>query len=581
MSYYGYVKREKDSTVDWKAITGNISKELTRVTTDRANKREELEQSSRDHMAAADSVETGSLKSMNDLAMDVANKQKQFGYAVNTLLKSGDISPNDFSRIMQTQMENVKNFSSVAKSVQSKYAEDMERFNAVTTSAAEKAATMRKYESFDPASNMYTIDPRTGLAVMTKIDENGNPIQGKKGSIPIQSLSAMMEFKMDAVDAPKMFSDVATKFADFTKVSGFSTITDARQNTEFFNDAKKSYIDSFVADKNTFVSILSDFYGYEITDDPDADPKKFIIMDLSKGYPEFTVSEELEQEGRGKIDSTLETMIGRDEKRVYPTPPSTSGGSSKPDEKSVIGNMKNIYSGTPDQMRAALSFFQGLNQDVVDMVRTPTGLEIKKSDGSVVPIPMTNPDGSPKGIDIFIEEAANQLTKGLFKDVNKAMKQAGITGQESYNPASARFTVRQKPTVGELLSKVDEFLAPKINPDRLGLEASSITDYINSSLSNLGVVATKISTGPFSSDKVEIKIPGAVGIEPLQINSKNSGTSKVRELNKLVDYVKKALATKYTGNEEELLNMLGGAPTSSVPPPTQGVITAPAGSTGR
>jgi hypothetical protein len=260
---------------------------------------------------------------------------------------------------------------------------------------------------------------------------------------------------------------------------------------------------------------------------------------------------------KSKLVDQLESMVGSQITRVAPTLPREPSGSGRTvDDKSIVGNLKNIYSGTPDQMRAALSFFQGLNQDVVDMIRTPTGLEIKKSDGSSVTIPMTNEDGSPKDIRIFIEESVNQLTKSGVKDVNKAINQANITGEEVYNPASARFTVRQKPTTGSLMSAVDQSVLSKVNPDRFSQKSPELTNYLNSSLGYLGIVATDVS-GAFNN-VVEVRIPGAVGVDPIRISGNNNSSDSAKEVSKLVDYLKKGLATKFTGKEEELMNIIGG-----------------------
>jgi len=336
MSYFGYVKRERDSVVDWKSITTNISDELTRVTEDRAKKREEVEQVNRELTDAAGNAQLGKLSTYNDMALNAAQTSKEHIYALYTLVKSGKMPVQDYHRFMQTQKSNVQALGNSFKNLQARYDEDMKRSSDPNVSSVEKSTTEAYYRSIDPSSTKYQIDNLTGLGYTVQLDEDGNVVKSKGGANSMEAILAMSNFRMDKFDTAGALKKDADKLASIAKVEGVFTINDARRN-DSFSKAVTEYVNSYVSDGLTSASIGADFFGYNISYDLDADQNENIIIDHSGGYPKVIIGDKLMTDIKSKLVDQLESMVGSQITRVAPPPPREPSGRAIQEKDYVSG----------------------------------------------------------------------------------------------------------------------------------------------------------------------------------------------------------------------------------------------------
>lgn len=260
MSYYGYVKRGKDSQVDWGGITTGITDGLREISKEREGKRAELDQVNDDLMATTNDIEMGNSVSHNNFLLEGADEYKSFLLMQNKLLKQGLLKPSDYSKAMQNSKDSWSNLAKATKSFNADYTKAFEKLQAGEMPALE-AAFKEKYMEFGNVQDkkMY-VNPTDGRMYLATLDENGNIIKdpAKLLSVDhINNIANMDTKKFDVMTQTGKGAQRMAKVIESIRSGGKLTIDDARKQASY-KEAKNDFLDSLMVNPNDLASILAD-----------------------------------------------------------------------------------------------------------------------------------------------------------------------------------------------------------------------------------------------------------------------------------------------------------------------------------
>jgi hypothetical protein len=476
-TFYGYVDRRDQNQVDWNGLASEASKSLKDIYDSREERKKELDEINRSLVSATNEVEMGQNQTFNQFVLDGSAQTKEFLLMQNRLLKKGLLNPNDYSKAMQTVKDDWSSFSTSTKKFNQVYDEAFKRLNDGTM-AMEEAFKKEGLFKFGNVQNKGVyVSPTDGRLYLAEKDEKGRLITDPDKLINVASLNDMMNEKVEKFNVVEQVSKGASKMADIVRVlrkNNVLTLKDARQNA-MYKKSKEDFISSLIANPKNAASVLADYLGgYEFTYDKSKSGGNVILLEKDgSGIGQPRLTKEQESKVRETLDAAFETQMEALETPMPVFAPQRANDTGGREEAGIVSNLGKIYFGNQNDVRAALSFFQGLRPDIVDMKRTESELVITNNDGQLIRIPFVDESGQVLTQQQFIESAINQITPGV-KDIRKAMRDSGLDLSRPFNPSgSAEFKVEsagsQKPlsqrltigsdnkpsTVANLISAVD------------------------------------------------------------------------------------------------------------------------------
>jgi hypothetical protein len=543
MSGIGYVRRGQEAQVDWSSVTRDVTGEINRISTDRQNQREKLEEFNRQALQAANEVELGDSQTLNQMVLDGSGQQKEFLLMQHKLLKEGLIKPTDYSRSVQTAKDNWKNFGASMKEMNQIFSESMQKLDNDEMGVFEQFSKQGLFEFGNVQNRKLFIDPETGGMFLGKIKEDGSISKDPKDLMNINSMRDFANRSMPKVDVPNELSKYTQKLGKVVEVlkqRGILTVEDAKRSPEY-QDVKKQAIESILANDINTVSVLGDYlglYGPEdfTYDESGRDGKILLKRKGGIDMPELT--EDQKNQAREAIDKAFDAQMPKIE-----TPTPTFAPQRDTQSEAAISRDRrdeedlNTFDlavragmGDPGAVRQILS---NPNSIVSNMYTDPNGnlvIQYKDDRGDFV-IPRSEVSREDLGAQVYaaIEGTRDGSSPGRVESIKrKYMRSSGtegfpgemrnIEGRPQFDKKSVSSLmsggVDEKGniipvTVGDfVVNKIKE--AGRINSDRAPLVETIISELpVNERVRPLlsQVVVSDASTGFGWNQKISISAP--------------------------------------------------------------------------
>jgi hypothetical protein len=288
-SFYKYVEREADSFVNWADIGKNMSDMLIETNRVREEKKDAIDQASRDFQNKLNNVPTGQDASARREALAYADNASKFMLMQDRLLKSGRMKLKDYTIGRQNILDDTDRIFDTMSKYQTQYGERMQRYKDGKSSLGE-LKNMEKIEGFGNWEKSGTyINPETGRVVMAMKEER--IVDGKKvyamstnpnNFASIATLDGLMGEFWDKFDVAKVtdewssklgtnLQEMSVKNAGLMSTGLIRSREDITKRTDLaedektvlykFIDAENDYINASLTNPFNRASTLLDYVG--------------------------------------------------------------------------------------------------------------------------------------------------------------------------------------------------------------------------------------------------------------------------------------------------------------------------------
>ena len=178
MTAYKYVERKAENQINWAEVGQNFSNSLQAEVNTRQKKKAAIDQATRDYEKVLANTPTGEFGLANTFALDGAAKLQKQALMQNTLLKSGQLDPRQYTIMQQNLVDGTDQMFSLAETYQAEYTRKMEMMGdgvpAGERLSGLEADLMASVEGLGNLQNhQMTIDPNSGMIGVGNYDENG------------------------------------------------------------------------------------------------------------------------------------------------------------------------------------------------------------------------------------------------------------------------------------------------------------------------------------------------------------------------------------------------------------------------
>lgn len=343
-SYYGYVKRDADSYMNWGKVADTLSDTLAKEVEAREKKKAELDEAADVLETKIKDVPVGKVDYINTNSMKLAEKSTEAVQSWVKDLKAGKLSPYEYKRRLQRLEDEVKLNYNIAKANGEVGGKVLDRSAKGISSQFE----LWQYQQFMNQltfQNTYPlVDKENGTIYQAKMeqytDENGNVRYKEWQTAPptdhIQSLNGMripLESEYDAFDYQKSVAGIVKMFGEQTVVKDIKKATnnsygelakimdprnrqtlpdELRQGVDNYNAALESYVKAAATPMNCVDMLMSKIPSengqlYTPTTDPKEaanDPTKILIEYVGQTpVPKFDT-----ENGKKQYDKVIEFM---------------------------------------------------------------------------------------------------------------------------------------------------------------------------------------------------------------------------------------------------------------------------------
>jgi len=129
-TYYKYAERNIDAQINWSEIGKNVVDMLREEDRLREEKKDAIDQASREFGETLSNAPTGDFKSANEWILGYAADASQARLLQDRLLKSGMLKVKDYTVARQNLNDGTNQMFQVAKEYQEKASEAMKRYQA-------------------------------------------------------------------------------------------------------------------------------------------------------------------------------------------------------------------------------------------------------------------------------------------------------------------------------------------------------------------------------------------------------------------------------------------------------------------
>ena len=406
-TFYKYGERDAISYVDWSQVGKNFSTMIDTELTRREDEKAAIQKGVDDTMAFINDNPIGDYDVANDFSLAHAKNAQEYLVMADKLLKSGQISPQDFVRMRENLNTGTKGIYEVADSYQKRYEEVMADVNSgdpkLSNLVYEQMISLEgigKLKSTDAI-----IDTSSGRVNLSKYDVDEDGVKKYTEGYTTGELQAFLQSDIQRFDMAKASSDAAATLGGLTEqylseayeAGGIDRLISKvnMQDSSKLKGVKEGYekwlsgtVSSYMDTTNN-ASILVDFLqrdGYKATTnkreyDEDKSGKLVYIA------PNGSISLTSEQEG--VVEDTLRTQINHAIKKKYETkyagrkPYRTStGGGTALDSGKVMNMMGLLYYGNQSQVKTATDYFRDVIPNATEVDRQKDKLIVTFTDGT-------------------------------------------------------------------------------------------------------------------------------------------------------------------------------------------------------
>ncbi len=399
---YGYVQRDpQDTQLNWSQIATDTVDMLNAEVKTREDKKAAIDQATADYQTILNNVPQGENTQLNEFALNAAEKLQKQMLMQETLLKSGQLNPKQYTIMRQNLSDGTDQAFSLFQDYNDEYAEKM-AMNSSDLPVGERASKIQNWlmenaESFANFSKSeLVINPSTGVMSMAHLIDDGNgnmiPDPDPNKLVTVQQLRNRIKGKYTQYDViggaekfvgtlgeqsqvmrelgTKYGADIFTKIEDIRTRMGGKDYSDldpgqqevlsqktgvSRADMKAYNLFEKSQ-DTFVkgeltSNPNFGSSVLLDFVGvdengnpYEPTFDINDTRSNTILFKNINGRVEAQLTEDqlkrAERAYKDQIDIGLDYKETKTVSQVSKRPPkATATDYKRADKKSLQKNV--------------------------------------------------------------------------------------------------------------------------------------------------------------------------------------------------------------------------------------------------
>jgi hypothetical protein len=486
-TYFKYAERNAQDQINWAEVGKNMSDMLLEEARIREEKKAAIDQASREFGEVLANAPTGDYDAGNTFALDYANSAQEIRLMQDRLLKSGQLNVKDYLIARQNVNSGTNQIFDLAQEYQNEYSLKMKRWQDGDSSGrevwemeqAEGLANLRASGGYiNPTNGVVSIGKKvkneaTGVMELSQNPNDFVTVNELRGRLKQQydrfnvgeATAASVERLGEQEQAitvmagegglNQIISDIDAKRGDYT--------LEDEQIVRTYLDWEKDTISSLMVNPNDMASVLTDYkvttadgeeysFTYDKTEWENDTSGKLIFIDRSKnaagevvlknGQKE-TVEEALRVGIRAAIDEKRQI---KGSNRPYEPQDKRDAGAKKDSQADVMSNIAALYYGDDNEVGAAISAIRGLNDDIEKLRRTPTGIEITMSDGSVEMFDFKDVDGNIKSQREFVEGIANKLIPDKLRITNfdEIAKRGKIRFDRTFNDTSTGFEEVQR-----------------------------------------------------------------------------------------------------------------------------------------
>lgn len=440
-TFYKYQERDPSSQINWAEVGANFSGMLMAEKETRENKKQAIDDATREQQRVIDNAVQGDSANMNQWTLDYAAEATEQLQMANRLLKSGSLSMKEYTMMRQNTSDGTDQAFTLAQEYQTEYADKMARANCkdpekVGCSQQLETWLMASAEGFGNFSkSRLVIDPQSGKVMVgfyreneegvMELDSNPNKLVG------INNLRNRIKSKADLYDMDGEVVKAAKSFGEYEEVTrtigslykkGQITITSdvTLRNKEIekavkdgkltqeeadelnrispgWDEIENAWLESQLSNNFNISSLLTNNLGqingktYEFTWDPNKVNETTILLKNVDGnaVPDFTTKFGKEQredakEGlrtvlRGALDHTVTVSTSSDSPGFAPV----RLAEEEADDLSLqdsIKMMTHLWGGDDAQLKVAVNHFVDQSSLVKDVKRTEDGIEVLYTD---------------------------------------------------------------------------------------------------------------------------------------------------------------------------------------------------------
>jgi len=296
INFNTYVEKDlSKSTIDWGAVSKNLTDNLVKFDADRKAKKAEIEKQTIADGAILTELESYDNTELGSLALGMSNQSAEFLRVQNDLFKRGLISQTDFMQAKQRVLADWKQFSNVSKQWNDDYKSYVERANNGEASSLELWLNDQNV-AFGNLENMKGfVNPNTGRLSLAEIDPETGEVSTDPGKhVSMNTINNRFKAKFDAINTTEIVKGsvdalgviLRETLGDNQEVygaKGWGTMKDNKDFQERMMDQAKT----ITANTNNIAVIGGQLNGGKFTyneEDLKNDPD-MVVMKLVNGRP--------------------------------------------------------------------------------------------------------------------------------------------------------------------------------------------------------------------------------------------------------------------------------------------------------
>ena len=257
-TFYKYAERNVENRVDWLTIGKDFSDMLKKENELREQKKADIEKSTQENLKVIADNPTGLDDRVTNKMIDLSSQSQDYLLMLNRMLKSGQLSPKDYSIASQNLKTDVSNLFDLSKKYQTEYATYLERAQSGLANPYE-TWNKEKIESFTNFSKMdFIINTPTGTlstGIKKKDPTTGMEVIDYNQSLP--QLKWAQGVKMDKFKTDDAVKNIIASLGEEAKVvmqgRTLMKISDITKRTALNNPAVNAYK---IAEQNFVNSIV-------------------------------------------------------------------------------------------------------------------------------------------------------------------------------------------------------------------------------------------------------------------------------------------------------------------------------------
>jgi hypothetical protein len=617
----GYVSRDPSEQINWAEVGANFTGMLKEEARVREEKKAEIDSATREMQRVFNETPMGDSGTLNEWALNFGNDAQKQLLMVNTLLKSGQLKPQDYTVIRQNLADGTDQAFTLLDEYNKEYTEKMERMKSNDPNASSQMLESWLMESVEGLGNFskskLMINPQTGNVMVGFIDPKTGEVDSDPNKLAgVNSLRNRIKAKYDKYDmtsaVTKAKQETFGQFQAIERTIGtaraqglLKTYNDPTMRSEktiarlvkegiitaeqgalysTYDKTENAWLESQLSQYNT-LSLLTDNLrqatgkNYKLTFNPDERSEDTILIKQIDGQavPDFEgeIGKKQREDAKKGLQTVLRGALDHEVKvqtvNDY-TPPSYTPqyilerGDKEKLKQSSIGAWGKLYYGTPAEQKAAANTLLGTENAKAQGLYS---IDLESKKGSII----LKYDGSgsiPKGERTIpmLDDNSNPIPYKDFvasgneihgeDDVDKAMRASGKATNPKYQPEKSGKA--QRTAAKKPLNPIE-----KLN-NYVVQNAPSLDNFKDGGGSSLesqlrdayGILEFTFSEGRFT-DVIEVTAPDGESQD-----FRYDGTDQAGQRKAILDYIK-AKTPKTTDGDLMKLNSLGSNDDDAAP----------------